>query len=189
MKFKILIVLLFAVFFSCNEQTIKCEINTTEGSIVVVLYPEKAPNTVANFIQYVKNESYSNSSFFRVCTPENEAERDIKIEVIQGGNIPEEQLLPPIKIETTELTGIKHEHGTISMARDTPDSAQSSFFICINDQPELDYQGKRNPDGQGFAAFGKVTNGMDVVLKIQSYKNEGQVLLQPVIIKSITILQ
>jgi peptidyl-prolyl cis-trans isomerase A (cyclophilin A) len=107
------------------------------------------------------------------------------IEVIQGGIISEELLFAPIAMETTQKTGIKHENGTISMARGAPDSAQSSFFICINAQPELDFAGKRNPDGQGFAAFGKVTKGMDVVLKIQSLENEEQQLITPVQIETI----
>ncbi|OUR92233.1 peptidylprolyl isomerase [Flavobacteriales bacterium 34_180_T64] len=189
MKHKLFITLLLITVFSCTDPKINCEIKTSEGSIFVELYPEKAPNTVSNFTQYILKDAYKNSSFFRVCTLENEATRDIKIEVIQGGDIPDELLFPPIDIETTAQTKINHKHGTISMARDTPNTAQSSFFICINDQPELDYKGKRHPDGQGFAAFGNVTKGMDVVLKIQSFKNKNQQLTAPVVIKSIKILE
>lgn len=167
------------------QKKIKCLIDTSLGNIEIELYQDKAPITVQNFLQYVDSSAYDNSSFFRTCTPENESEREIKIEVIQGGTIAKEKTQPPIKIETTETTGIKHKNGTISMARSEPNSATSSFFICINDQPELDYGGKRNPDGQGFAAFGQVTNGMDVVLKIQSQKNENQYLTAPIEIYSI----
>ena len=169
----------------CHENTVKCEIQTSMGNIIIELYQDKAPITVSNFLKYVDNGLYDNSSFFRVCTPQNEADREIKIEVIQGGDVDEENSSPPIKMETTELTGIKHLNGTISMARMGPDTATSQFFICINDQPELDYKGKRNPDGQGFAAFGKVTKGMDVVLEIQKQKDEGQYLLEPILIKTI----
>lgn len=169
----------------CHENTVKCEIQTSMGNIIIELYQDKAPITVSNFLKYVDNGLYDNSSFFRVCTPQNEADREIKIEVIQGGEVDEENNFPPIKMETTELTGIKHLNGTISMARMEPDTATSQFFICINDQPELDYKGKRNPDGQGFAAFGKVTKGMDVVLEIQKQKDEGQYLLEPILIKTI----
>ena len=169
----------------CHENTVKCEIQTSMGNIIIELYQDKAPITVSNFLKYVDNGLYDNSSFFRVCTPQNEADREIKIEVIQGGDVDEENSSPPIKMETTELTGIKHLNGTISMARMEPDTATSQFFICINDQPELDYKGKRNPDGQGFAAFGKVTKGMDVVLEIQKQKDEGQYLLEPILIKTI----
>ncbi|MET2985941.1 peptidylprolyl isomerase [Aureibaculum conchae] len=181
--------LLLAVILISNsmqaQEQVKCLIDTSLGKIEIELYQDKAPITVGNFLQYVDNSAYDNSSFFRTCTAENEADREIKIEVIQGGNIPEEKQQPPIKIETTETTSILHKNGTISMARSKPNSATSSFFICINDQPELDFGGKRNPDGQGFAAFGQVTKGMDVVLKIQSQKSENQYLTKPIEIYSI----
>ncbi|HKK12661.1 MAG TPA: peptidylprolyl isomerase [Flavobacteriaceae bacterium] len=170
---------------SCTQHTVNCEIQTSKGNILIELYPNKAPITVSNFLKYVDNKLYDNSSFFRVCTLKNEADRDIKIEVIQGGNVEESKTFPPIKMETTEQTGIKHVNGTISMARNGPDTATSQFFICINDQPELDYQGKRNPDGQGFAAFGKVVQGMDVVLEIQKQTEEDQYLLDPIPIKTV----
>lgn len=179
------LLLLFCCCFGYSQHTVITHIITSMGTIEVALYPEKAPETVKNFLQYVNNGLYDHTNFFRVCTKENEAGRDIMIEVIQGGIISEELLFAPIAMETTQKTGIKHENGTISMARGTPDSAQSSFFICINAQPELDFAGKRNPDGQGFAAFGKVTKGMDVVLKIQSLENEEQQLITPVQIETI----
>ncbi|AEL28613.1 peptidylprolyl isomerase [Cyclobacterium marinum] len=160
-------------------------IETEIGEIELVVYPEQAPITVENFRVYVEKELYTNSSFFRVCTPENEADREIRIEVIQGGNVPDSLLLAPIPIETSQKTGIKHVDGTISMARLGPNSAQSSFFICINAQPELDHNGKRNPDGYGFAAFGKVTKGMELVKEIQSEEEVDQYLVNPVKIQSI----
>ncbi len=189
MKYTLILYFALLTIISDSETVINCKIETSQGSIFVELYPDKAPNTVSNFLKYISKGLYDNSSFFRVCTPENEADRDIKIEVIQGGDVSEESLLPPISLETTLQTGILHKNGTISMARDTPDSAQSSFFICINDQPELDYKGKRNPDEQGFAAFGKVIQGMDIVLKIQALKNKGQYLEKPVTIHSIIIIK
>ena len=90
------------------------------------------------------------------------------------------EFLRPIRIERTRDTGLKHRDGTLSMARDGPDSAQDEFFICIGDQPELDFGGKRNPDGQGFAAFGQVTKGMEVVRRIQGSPAEGQTLTPPI---------
>lgn len=171
---------------SCQtENTINCEIKTTEGSIYIELNPDKAPITVANFMQYVDKGIYTNSSFFRTCNPANEADRDVQIEVIQGGYNDEFKDLDSIKLETTKLTRIKHLDGTISMARDKPNSATNSFFICIGAQPELDFGGKRNPDGQGFAAFGKVTKGMDIVLAIQKKKDTSQYLVKPVMIEFI----
>ena len=96
---------------------------------------------------------------------------------------------PVIIHETTRQTGLKHLNGTISMARNEPGTASTEIFICINNQPELDFGGKRNPDGQGFAAFGQVTDGMDVVLKIQQEPNEGQYLSKPVKIYSVRRLK
>ena len=185
---KKLIVLLVIISFTVSlqgQKSIKCLIDTSLGEIEIELYQDKAPITVNNFLKYVDSLAYDNSSFFRTCTPENEAEREIKIEVIQGGNIPEEKQQPPIKIETTANTELLHENGTLSMARSEPDTATSSFFICLGAQPELNFGGSRNPDGFGFAAFGQVTKGMDVVLKIQSQKNENQYLTEPIEIHSI----
>lgn len=94
--------------------------------------------------------------------------------------MPEEKEMRPIEIETTQLTGLSHKNGTLSMARDAPNSATCSFFICIGEQPSLDYQGARNPDGFGFAAFGQVTKGMEVVKEIQKLEEEGQYLIEPI---------
>ena len=183
---KIIVLLMLSITFTgCTQEAIKCEISTTEGNITIELYEDKAPQTVANFLRYVDSNFYENTSFFRTCTPENESDRNIKIQVIQGGSIDEQNDFPPIEIETTQQTGIKHLNSVISMARSEPNTATQNFFICINDQPELDYQGKRNPDGQGFAAFGKVVEGMDVVLKIQVKENTNQMLNNPIRINSI----
>ncbi|WP_245189653.1 peptidylprolyl isomerase [Lunatimonas salinarum] len=173
-----LVVLLGVV--GCSGKAVYYVIATELGEIEVELYPKQAPGTVANFVAYAESGAYEKSTFFRVCTPENEADREVKIEVIQGGNVADERLLPAIQLETTEMTGLSHRDGTLSMARSTPHSAQSSFFICVGDQPELDFGGKRNPDGQGFAAFGKVTAGMHVVRTIQHMENQGQYLIDSV---------
>jgi peptidyl-prolyl cis-trans isomerase A (cyclophilin A) len=85
-------------------------------------------------------------------------------------------MLSPIEHEPTQKTGILHKNGVISMARLKPGTASSEFFICVKDQPELDFEGKRNPDGQGFSAFGIVVGGMDVVKKIHQQPTEGQML-------------
>jgi peptidyl-prolyl cis-trans isomerase A (cyclophilin A) len=104
--------------------------------------------------------------------------------VIQGGPTAQraKQGFPPVPLERTSQTGLSHKDGVISMARDAPDTAASDFFICIGDQPSLDFGGMRNPDGQGFAAFGHVVKGMDVVRKIQAAPAEGQRLTPPVTI-------
>ncbi len=186
MKKKLLFAFLNLFFLSSfAQERISCLIKTSFGDIQIELYPEKAPVTVANFLNYVDNQLYDGTNFYRVCNPENEKDRKVKIEVIQGGDVAEKKQFEPIKIETTKQTGIRHRNGTLSMARDTPNSATSSFFICIKDQPELDFAGKRNPDEQGFAAFGKVTKGMEVVRQIQIQENKNQYLVEPVMIHSI----
>jgi peptidyl-prolyl cis-trans isomerase A (cyclophilin A) len=172
------------------QENITCLLKTELGNITIELYPAKAPITVANFLKYAAAHLYDSSSFFRAVTLNNQPNNLLKIEVIQGGNVDSLKEFAPIKLETTTQTGLLHKDGTISMARSAPASATSSFFICINDQPSLDYGGKRNPDGQGFAAFGKVINGMDVVKKIQQlYPEQGQYFKPVVKIISITRIQ
>ena len=172
------------------QNDLTCLIKTAQGNITIELYPAKAPTTVANFLKYVDAHLYDSSSFFRAVTLNNQPNNAVKIEVIQGGNIDSLKELPPIKLETTQQTGLLHKDGIISMARSAPASATSSFFICINDQTALDYGGKRNPDGQGFAAFGKVIKGMEVVKKIQwLYPDQGQYFKPSVTIISITRIQ
>ena len=162
-------------------------IQTDKGDIEVELDAAKAPNTVANFLKYVDGKFYDGGRFHRTVTPDNQPNNKVKIEVIQAGINPDKTKdeFKPIKLERTKDTKLSHKDGTISMARDGPDTATSDFFICIGDQPELDFGGKRNPDGQGFAAFGKVVKGMDVVKKIQKSPAEGQTLKPPVKIKKI----
>jgi len=152
----------------CTKQNPQVMIKTELGDITVELYPDKAPITVNNFLKYVNENRFKEATFYRVVTLKNQPDNDIKIEVIQGGNYDDDHpdSLPPIAHETTDQTGIKHTDGAISMARMEPGTANDDFFICIGDQPELDFGGRRNPDGQGFAAFGKVVKGMDVVHKI-----------------------
>lgn len=167
-----------------NEVRIK--IITEMGDIHAIIDLKNAPVTSNNFLRYVDAGLFDSASFYRVVRPDNQPDNPVKIEVIQGGrNEKEDKGFPPILHETTNVTGINHRDGTISMARNNPGSATSEFFICVGDQPELDYGGRRNPDGQGFAAFGKVTKGKDVVMRIQNIKSTGQYLEKPVLIISI----
>lgn len=180
---------IFSMFsFGFANETPRVLIKTDLGDITVDIYEKDAPITAANFLKYVDNNLFDGATFYRVVTMDNQPNNDVKIEVIQGGlGFGEsEKRFPPIAHETTEKTGIKHKDGVISMARNKPGSASSEIFICINDQPELDFGGKRNPDGQGFAAFGKVIEGMDVVRKIQQQPAEGQMLNPKIKIYSIT---
>ncbi len=157
-------------------------VRTEKGDIEVELYPAKAPKTVANFLKYVDGGFYTGGRFHRTVTPGNQPDNKVKIEVIQAGINPDKAKgeFKPIGLERTKDTGLSHTNGAISMARDGPDTATSDFFICVGDQPELDFGGKRNPDGQGFAAFGQVVKGMDVVRKIQQAPADDQTLRPPV---------
>jgi len=166
---------------SCNSNP-RVVIKTEMGDITVEIYADKAPVTGLNFLKYVQENLYKGAFFYRVVTMDNQPDDSIRIEVIQGGLYEDDHpaMLPPIFHKTTAETGILHTNGVISMARWEPGTATSEFFICVGDQPELDYGGRRNPDGQGFAAFGKVIKGMNVVKKIHVQPADGQ-YLNPVI--------
>lgn len=186
------------VFFLSSKQAIAQQennqknlfvINTELGDITIKVYPQKAPIAVNNFLKYVANANFEGASFYRVVRMDNQPNDSIKIEVIQGNFIANELAMPPIKHETTKTTGVLHKNGTVSMARLTPGTASAAFFICLNDQPELDFGGKRNPDGQGFTAFGQVVKGMDIVKTIQTGKTNGQSLEKEIKIHKIDKVQ
>jgi peptidyl-prolyl cis-trans isomerase A (cyclophilin A) len=158
-----------AVTLHAQGKPVRVRVQTELGDIVVEVDQAKAPVTAANFLKYVDAGHYDGGTWHRTVKMDNQPESTIKIEVIQAGVNPDKAKsgFPPIALERTNKTGILHKDGVISMARGMPDSATSGWFICINDQPSLDFGGMRNPDGQGFAAFGRVVSGMDVVRKIQ----------------------
>jgi peptidyl-prolyl cis-trans isomerase A (cyclophilin A) len=155
---------------SAQSNTVRVRVQTELGDIVIEVDPIKAPITTANFLKYVDAGHYDGGVFHRTVKMDNQPESPVKIEVIQAGVNPDraKEGFAPITLERTNLTGILHKDSVVSMARGAPDSATSGWFVCINDQPSLDFGGARNPDGQGFAAFGRVISGMDVVRKIQA---------------------
>ena len=166
---------------------VRVVISTEFGDIEVDIDTENAPGTSANFLRYLDAGHYDGGQFHRTVTMDNQPNDTVRIEVIQASVNEEfaEQGFDPIPMERTSVTGLRHVDGAISMARGQPDSATSSFFFCINDQPSLDFGGNRNPDGQGFAAFGMVVSGMDVVRTIQGQPLEAQALTPPVRIMSV----
>jgi peptidyl-prolyl cis-trans isomerase A (cyclophilin A) len=156
-------------------------VRTTLGDITVEVDSVRAPRTSANFLRYVDAGAYRDGHFHRTVTPDNQPDNAVKIEVVQGGRVRTDAArFPAIALERTSVTGLRHRDGTISMARGGPDTATSDFFLCIGDQPSLDFGGARNPDGQGFAAFGQVVQGMPVVRAIQRAPAAGQRLTPPV---------
>jgi peptidyl-prolyl cis-trans isomerase A (cyclophilin A) len=172
-----------------KSKPVRALIQTELGDIEIEVETERAPITAENFLKYVDAGHYDGGRFHRTVKlkPDNQPNNQIKIEVIQAGVNPEKEKrgFPPIKLEHTNVTGIKHKDGVVSMARLGPDTGASDFFICVGDQPELDFGGKRNADGQGFAAFGRVVKGMDVVKKIHQAPVEAQRLTPPIKISSI----
>jgi peptidyl-prolyl cis-trans isomerase A (cyclophilin A) len=144
-------------------------ITTELGEIELELDPDRAPVTVANFLKYVDGGFYNGGVFHRTVRPDNQTTNKVPIGVVQAGINAERrgEAFPAIPLERTKDTGVWHVEGAISMARSTPDSARSEFFICLEDLPSLDFGGARNADGQGFAAFGRVMRGLDIVRKIQ----------------------
>lgn len=161
-------------------------IETTAGSIDVEIDATHAPITAANFLRYVDARMYDGGSFHRAVRLDNQARKDVLIQVIQGGRTAALSKavkgFGPIALERTSVTTLAHVDGAISMARgNTADSASSDFFLCIGDNPSLNFGGARAADGQGFAAFGRVVNGMDVVRKIQAgATNDREQLLDPI---------
>jgi peptidyl-prolyl cis-trans isomerase A (cyclophilin A) len=172
---------------ACAQSLPTVVIKTQLGDITVELDRERAPRTVDNFLHYVDGKFYDGGGFHRTVTLQNQSDNPVKIEVVQAriSSKRESEQLPPIALERTSITGLRHRTGTLSMARGEPDSATSSFFICVTDQPELDFGGKRNPDGQGFAAFGRVIRGMEVVRAIQRSRAHGQDLTPLISITSV----
>jgi len=155
---------------STQSKAVRVRVQTALGDIVIEVDPLRAPVTTANFLKYVDGGHYDGGVFHRTVKMDNQPESTVKIEVIQAGVNPDraKEGFAAIPLERTSVTGILHKDGVVSMARGAPDSATSGWFVCINDQPSLDFGGNRNPDGQGFAAFGRVITGMDVVRKIQA---------------------
>ena len=145
-------------------ETTPVALTTPLGRIVIALETKRAPITSANFLKYVDRKLYDGASFYRASRPPGSTGNDFGL--VQGGlqNDPK-KVLPPIAHESTLTTGLSHVNGTISMGRHAPGTAQADWFICLGDQPYLDADPK-DPKNSGFAAFGHVTEGMDVLQKI-----------------------
>jgi peptidyl-prolyl cis-trans isomerase A (cyclophilin A) len=163
-------------------------VDTELGAFVIAVDPARAPLTVANYLAYVDAKQLDGGKVYRIVTLANQPASKHKIEVVQWGRHQaddEKAPRPPIVHETTAVTGLKHRNGTVSMARLGPGTATAEFFICMGDQPELDFGGRRNPDGQGFAAFGQVVAGDDVVKALYGKAEAEQYLKQPIAVRSV----
>jgi peptidyl-prolyl cis-trans isomerase A (cyclophilin A) len=189
MQYKHSFVLIALLAFACSSPKFKNPhviIETKIGDIEIELYAGQAPKSVGAFLSYIDSGFYKKASFYRVLNTDNQPSNAPKAELIQGGlygsKRPE---LPGIPHETTRQTKILHKDGVISLARLEPGTANTEFFICIGDQPGFDFGGENNPDGQGYAAFGKVVKGMDIVRRIYNMPEDDQRFEPPVPIYSI----
>lgn len=182
-----IVLLLFVVFAYSSCQTKfsysprpHILIKTMKGDIELELNAEKAPKTVAAFLSYVDSGYYKDASFYRVLNDRNQPSNATKTELIQGGiwktNYTLATSVKGIPHESTKQTGLLHKDGVISLARMEPGTAGTEFFICIDDQPGLDYGGENVPDKQGYAPFGRVVRGMDVVRLIYRQGESDQYL-------------
>ena len=164
-------------------------IQTEAGDVEAEIYTDKAPKTAAAFLRNVDSGLYNRSSFYRILNNDNQPSNAAKSELIQGGiwktNYTKSISVAGIPHETTKQTGILHLNGTLSMARLEPGTANTEFFICIGDQPGFNYGGENNPDGQGYAAFGKVVKGMNVINTIYNRPENDQSFTPPVVIINI----
>lgn len=153
-----------------RQREVRVVLTTALGAIEVAVDLARAPISGGDFLKYVDRKLFDGGAFYRTVRPDNDI-NPVKIDVIQGGVLGDRKLLPPIPHEPTNKTGLHHRDGTISTARDKPGTGSAgAFFICIGNQPELDFGGNRNPDRQGFAAFGQVIHGMEVVRAIWKSK-------------------
>jgi len=172
-----------------DGQAVEVDLDTDLGTIRVEVFPDVAPLSAGDFLRYVDAGLYANAGFYRVVREDNDNGSPV-ISVIQGGLLDEQEALAPIAHETTETTGLRHTDGALSLARSDPGTGSAAaFFIVLGEQPSLDFGGMRNPDGQGFAVFGRVVEGMDVVRRINALQGDaevedeyvrGQILTEPV---------
>jgi peptidyl-prolyl cis-trans isomerase A (cyclophilin A) len=163
-QIRCIFVLSFAVamaspgFVQAEQLAPKVKFQTNVGDFTVELYPEKAPKTVENFLQYVKDKHYDGTVFHRV----------ISNFMVQGGGFSADLVQKPTRspIPLEAKNGLKNDQGTIAMARTgNPNSATTQFFINVVDNPALNAP---SPDGYGYAVFGKVISGMDTIQKIRT---------------------
>ncbi|KYP13908.1 peptidylprolyl isomerase [Flavihumibacter sp. CACIAM 22H1] len=171
-----------------NSHTIEIEIKTAEGTIIAELYADKAPKSVKAFLAIVDQGLYKRTGFYRILSTDNQPSNAPKAELVQGGlwsSTKKRPDLPTIPHESTRQTGLTHTAGTLSFARQEPGTASSEFFITLSDLPGFDFGGENNADGQGYAAFGKVISGMDIVRKIYRKPETDQYFDPPVLILDI----
>jgi peptidyl-prolyl cis-trans isomerase A (cyclophilin A) len=187
----ILLQVVLSVVLAAGQRETVVRVETSFGNIDIAVDTVHAPVTAANFLKYVDGGFYDGGRFHRATRPDNyvpQLPNRPPFQIIQA-DISQERAkdkFPAIPLERTTTTGLTHKAGTLSMPRGAEaDSATSGFVICLEDTPSLDFGSRRYEDGQGFAAFGRVVKGMDVVRRIQQQPVKGQALDPPVTITRI----
>ncbi|TAD85161.1 MAG: peptidylprolyl isomerase [Bacteroidetes bacterium] len=167
-------------------------LHTAKGDVLVELYTDKAPQTATAFLRFVENGIYNSATFYRVLSADNQPMGTDASELIQGGVWKSKSLTPApdsVPHESTLQTGLSHTNGTLSLARLEAGSGSTEFFICIGNQTGFDYGGPNAPDGLGYAAFGRVVEGMDVVLQIYKQPETNQYFDKPILINSAVVVR
>lgn len=185
----VLCIAVVCFFISCAQKKREfpqITIHTNYGKIEAELYPAKAPKTVAAFLSYIDKKLYENTSFYRVIK-DDDMPTDYNTGLIQGGTWPNLKNVQPILHEPTNISGLSHTSGTLSMARTEANTATTEFFICVGDQINFDAGNSRAKDTLGFAAFGRVIHSMDVVRKIHNTKTNGDQFLEKITITNISM--
>jgi peptidyl-prolyl cis-trans isomerase A (cyclophilin A) len=189
MRYVYAVLILFCLIFCAGKKYAnpRVEIETRSGDIEVELFPANAPKSVAAFLSHVDSGYYKNASFYRALNDDNQPTGNAGTAILQGGiwKTKHDFHLPGIVHEDTRKTKLTHANGTISFAREAPGTASTEFFICIGDQPGFDYGGLNNPDGQGYAAFGRVVKGMNLIMQWYSRPTNGDLLERPIDIVNI----
>ena len=168
------------------------EVCTTGFTFIIAACTAQAPISSAYFLADVDAGALNGSSIFRIVNLQNQpADHSSKIEVIQMGHRETNPDIPPsIRHETTGMTGLRHRKGTVSLARYAPGTVYHSLFVCMRDEPGLDEGGSRNPDGQGFAAFGFVAEGFEHLARFfNDHASAPEYLAQPVLLRTVRRLR
>jgi peptidyl-prolyl cis-trans isomerase A (cyclophilin A) len=167
-------------------------VDTALGQLVIGVFTSRAPRTAANFLRYVDGRHLDGCSIYRIVTPENQyPPPPVSTSVVQWGMGLGElssPLFPPVAHEPTSITGLTHCDGAVSLARFAPGTGSSEFFFCLGDQPQLDFGGRRNADGAGFAVFGQVVSGEAVLAAIYARAETNHLLRRPIPIREVSRL-
>ncbi|MEA1878167.1 MAG: peptidylprolyl isomerase [Bacteroidota bacterium] len=187
-KLTILVLLLLLGCVACQKKNPVVEFQTPKGKILVELDIENAPITASHFLKLVKEGYYDGASFYRSVRGATK-DNPVHITVVQGGvsGMGNKRRVESISHESTDITGLTHSNGVISMARNKPGSASTEFFFCMGENQELDFGGKRNPDGQGFAAFGKAIEGFKTLHDLWGASAMGEQIDPKIIIYKIKV--